>query len=293
VAYYADMCASYSSICSRSVIGNSYLGNIQYEYILSTNSSNPAFFLDAGIHAREWISSTTLQFIFTNLLASSGTADSLVSRYTWIIHGHQNPDGYIFSWANDDNRLWRKSRNNNVGSQCIGTDLNRNYPTSTWGGGGSSPNACTDTYHGSSAGSEPEVQNLIRRFQAIKQQYTVLMAVTLHSYSQLILRPWGHSNADAPDEDGLFAVGRDMQLAIQETHGLFYENIKSIELYVTTGTTSDWYYESSAGTSPRTYGFTIELRDLGRFGFELPENQIIPNGEEIWNAVIAMANFFS
>jgi len=286
VDYYQSMC---TGICSYRAVGETFQGRTQWEYTIAANSSNPAFFLDAGIHAREWISSATLQFVFTNLLTTAGNPNSLASRYNWIIHGHQNPDGYEFSWSSDANRLWRKSRNTNQGSACIGTDLNRNWPTPTWGGGGSSPNECSDTYHGSSAGSEPEVQNLIARFQAARAAYSIPMAVSFHSYSQLILRPWGHTQADAPDEDEMFNVGRDMQLAIQGTHGLLYDNIKSIELYVTTGTTSDWYYQSS---NNQVFGFTFELRDQGRYGFELPEDQIIPQGEEIWNAMIAMADFF-
>ena len=31
------------------------------------------------------------------------------------------------------NRNWRKSRNDNPGSNCTGTDLNRNYNASHWG----------------------------------------------------------------------------------------------------------------------------------------------------------------
>ena len=30
------------------------------------------------------------------------------------------------------------------------------------------------------------------------------------------------------------------------------------------------------------YAYSVELRDTGRYGFLLPADQIIPNGEEIW-----------
>lgn len=32
-------------------------------------------------------------------------------------------------------------------------------------------------------------------------------------------------------------------------------------------------------------GFTIELRDTGRYGFILPKEQILPTGREIWRGL--------
>jgi len=286
VAYYNDLCNQYGSRCSRVAVGQSDQGQTQYQYTIDANKPR-AVFMDAGIHAREWISSTTLQYIFTQVLTAPTNA---TNQFTWIFHGHQNPDGYIFSWSNPNNRLWRKSRNVNQGSTCIGTDLNRNWPTATWGGPGSSPSPCSDTYHGSSAGSEPEVQNLIPYFGAAVRNYDLPVAITLHSYSQLLLRQYGHTQQNSPDEVGQRNLGALMVEAIHDTHGLEYENIKSIELYATTGTTGDWYYGNSTATSigTATYGYTFELRDTGRYGFVLPEEQIIPQGEEIWNSLLAM-----
>ena len=34
--------------------------------------------------------------------------------------------------------------------------------------------------------------------------------------------------------------------------------------------------------------FTYELRDKGRYGFILPADQIIPNGEEVLDSIIEM-----
>jgi murein tripeptide amidase MpaA len=294
VSYYQSICSQYGNICRRSSIGTSTLGQEMYSYVIETNPANRVFFLDAGIHAREWISSCTLQYIVTQLLETASAPNSLASRYTWVISGHGNPDGYIYSWASDNNRLWRKSRNVNPGSSCIGTDLNRNWPTGTWGGAGSSANPCSDTFHGAGAGSEREVKNVIELFNTWSRSRVVPAAISFHSYSQLILRPWGNTTANPPDETAMRNLGAAMASAIRETSGLTYENIKSIELYATTGTTSDWYYETSPPTpyGQHSYGYTYELRDLGRYGFELPENQIIPQGEEIWAAMIALADFF-
>ena len=34
--------------------------------------------------------------------------------------------------------------------------------------------------------------------------------------------------------------------------------------------------------------FTYELRDTGRYGFVLPPEQIIPNGQEVLDSIVAM-----
>ena len=55
-----------------------------------------------------------------------------------------------------------------------------------------------------------------------------------------------------------------------------YTSQKSIQLYMTTGTASDWFYSDDANSNNnyRAAGFTIELRDTGQFGFELPPSQV-------------------
>ena len=50
-----------------------------------------------------------------------------------------NPDGYEYSRNYD--RMWRKTRSTNRGSNCIGTDPNRNWGYN-WGLKGASKNPC-------------------------------------------------------------------------------------------------------------------------------------------------------
>merc|ERR1712080_43222 len=73
-----------------------------------------------------------------------------------------------------------------------GVDANRN-----WGfhfnDGGSSNDKCSDTYHGPAAFSEPENQH-VRDFLAARKGSVVLYN-SVHSYSQLILLPWGYTSS--------------------------------------------------------------------------------------------------
>ena len=52
------------------------------------------------------------------------------------------------------------------------------------------------------------------------------------------------------------------------------------------GASYDWV----KGVAGVKYSYTLELRDTGRYGFLLPQSQIIPSGEEVWASVVAIAD---
>jgi len=135
----------------------------------------------------------------------------------------------------------------------IGTDPNRNYG-GFWGGPGASATFADPTYRGAGPFSEPETQN-IRELVSGRQVTTL---ISNHTFSNLVLRPNGvhpdtigpdgHPVGNAPDEEGLKALGAEMTAA----NG--YRNIHGWELYDTTGTTEDWSYNATGG-----YGYTFEI----------------------------------
>lgn len=66
--------------------------------------------------------------------------------------------------------------------------------------------------------------------------------------------------------------------AIYSVNGRTYTNQKSIGLYPTTGSADDWFYSDDANESNGEYrsaAYTIELRDMGQYGFVLPPGQVI------------------
>ena len=67
-----------------------------------------------------------------------------------------------------------------------------------------------------------------------------------------------------------------MSADIFAVEGKRYTSIKSIQLYMTTGSASDWFYSDDANENNknRAAGFTIELRDTGTYGFILPPDQV-------------------
>ena len=57
-------------------------------------------------------------------------------------------------------------------------------------------------------------------------------------------------------------------------------------IYQASGTSTDSMYELGA-----VYSFTFELRDTGRYAFNLPADQIVPSGVETTNAVIELFKY--
>jgi len=255
-------------------------------------------YFQCQIHAREWISGATCNYIANQLITDykAGVAQvvNLLQNLELVLVPLVNPDGYVYTWTND--RQWRKNRNAN-GNTCFGTDLNRNY-NDHWGQGGSSTNPCSDTYMGPKVSSEIEVQNTAGYVLAVQKSLPIVAFIDWHSYSQLILRPYGWTNSVSPDENTLAAVGNTYKQNVAAVSGKDYTSQRSYQLYQTTGSASDWGYGSilSAGNQGKRVGsFTIELRPSANnstVGFQLPPIEIIPTGQENYAAVKNFLTYF-
>lgn len=72
----------------------------------------------------------------------------------------------------------------------------------------------------------------------------------------------------------------------QLPHGL----LSSLLLFfadISSGSSADWTY----GKAGIKFSYGVELRDTGKFGFLLPEDQILPSGKETLQALIALSNY--
>lgn len=244
----------------------------------------PKLFIMSSVHARE----------YTPAELSSRFAEYLVDNYgsdadvTWLLDYHEI---HLLLLANPDGRKqaetglsWRKNTNQNYcgpTSNSRGADLNRNYEF-LWGCcGGSSGSQCSETYRGASPASEPEtqvVQNYVRGIFPDQRGDLITdpapadasgIFLDMHSYSQLVLWPWGFTTNLAPNSTALQTLGRKF------AYFNGYEPEQSVGLYPTDGTTDDFAY-GELGLAAYTFELgTSFFQDCGTF-----ENQILPDNLE-------------
>ncbi|KAI9338114.1 hypothetical protein DFJ73DRAFT_798343 [Zopfochytrium polystomum] len=80
--------------------------------------------LMAGMHAREWIGRAVVHYVAASLLASTRSGSRqrrLLDAFDFVVLPMAKVDGYVYSHEVD--RLWRKNRQHNDGTTCVGVDM--------------------------------------------------------------------------------------------------------------------------------------------------------------------------
>lgn len=101
----------YPELVSVETIGKSYEGRNLKVVQISTNRSagKPLIFMDAGIHAREWIAPPVALYAIKELVENK-TNDNLLEKVDWHIIPVLNPDGYEFT--HKDTKVSHQNINN-------------------------------------------------------------------------------------------------------------------------------------------------------------------------------------
>uniref|UniRef100_T1GPS0 Peptidase M14 domain-containing protein n=1 Tax=Megaselia scalaris TaxID=36166 RepID=T1GPS0_MEGSC len=243
---------------------------------------NVVIFVDAGMHAREWISPATGIYVIQQLVENFEENQVFLKDFDWVVMPMINADGYEFTRSHPDNRMWRKNRQPYT-EKCTGTDLNRNFDYQ-YGVSGTSSDPCVDTFKGSGPFSEPESVVLRDVLHSLKGRISFYL--TLHSYGPQFLHPWSYAKVDAPTDAELSDVGRAGYEAVLDYSGRVYQYGNTAKLtYAAAGESSDYAY-AVAGAR---ISITMELPGGGKRGFDPPPKDIKEYVEESWAGIKAMA----
>jgi hypothetical protein len=252
-----------------------------------TNSTipgpKPKLFIMSSVHAREY-TPAELVTRFAELLVGNYGVDADVA---WLLDYHEihlllqaNPDGRKRVEAGETWRWWRKNANQNhcADGPWPGVDLNRNFEFQ-WGCcGGSSTDECSEVFRGPGPGSEPEtqsIQNYVRAqfpdqredaLSAAAPITTTGIVLDIHSYSELVMWPWGARETPAPNSTALQTLGRKFAYFNQ------YTPQQASSLYLADGTTDGFAY-GELGLAAYTF-------ELGTYFFQecdTFENTILPD----------------
>jgi carboxypeptidase T len=287
-----DVAAAYPSLTSLVDYGDSWRktrGQSGYDLLAicitklasgdcarSSSAPKPRSVVVSAIHARE-LATAEISWNWIDYLTQGYGKDTAITALlntteVWVIPVI-NPDGRKIVEGGGNSPYYQRKNANNTRGSCAdpptssdqyGVDLNRNA-TFHWGGVGSSTSACTQTYRGVSAASEPETasaQALFNSLFADRRGNAITDAapatttgtfMTYHSYAGLVLYPWSDNNSPAPNGAKLEALAR--QLA--GFNGYTYGQPGNV-LYQVTGSTDDDLYGRLGVAS-----FTTELGAAG------------------------------
>jgi carboxypeptidase T len=281
-----------------------------------------------GVHARELVNPDALITLASRICQSyTNNVDIVLGGKTYpastvklIVDGMDvfmlplvNPDGRTYVQAPSGDPWWRKNRGVNAGSPCLGVDLNRNFDFLHASGIGTSSDACSETFRGPAAFSEPETRNvrwMLDNFPNIRGMMDV------HSYSELVLHPWGDDDTQTTDPaqnfhnpafDGLRGTpgdsiyreymlaadqawfvnaGNAVRDAIAGIRGRNYTVEPAVLLYPTSGTSKDYSYARHIVDTGKAKVFSYTL-ETGR-EFQPPDAEAAQVINEVCAGVLQL-----
>jgi len=287
LTFLRDLQGAFSANSEIITAGNSFEGRpITGIHLWGSGGkgSKPAVYFHGNVHAREWITSKTVEYLTYQLVVNynNDTAvKAVLDKYDFYMFPIVNPDGFVYTQTT--NRLWRKNRQTRSGTSAVGTDVNRNWPYQ-WSGSGSSTSPSSETYRGAAAGDTPENTGIRKFGDTLAAGKGIKLYIDWHSYGQYILLPYGFSCSARPSN---FAAQQSLATAVaSQIRSVFSKSFTAggtcTTLYATNGGSND-YMQDVAKTE---YAWAVELRDEGTYGFSLPANQILPSGQEQWKGMM-------
>jgi carboxypeptidase T len=280
-----SMVHNYPTLCTKTTIGNTFLGVPIYVIKISdnagTNEPNEPEVLFTGLHhAREGMSGMNLIFFMQYLLENYATnpqVKQLVDSRQMYFIPCVNVDGYNFNTTaanwNAGVFLRRKNMRNTGGTPAsdgsggYGIDLNRNYSKYfAYNNTGSSNTVSSDAYRGTAAFSEPETQNM----RAFVNGRNFTLAVNYHCYGNWWIRPNGPAATATALATSDISIYTAMSNLFTKYNGFVYGNADQT-VYEVNGYSDDWLFSDDLTLRKRVFAFSPEIGALSE-GMTSPNN---------------------
>jgi hypothetical protein len=237
-------------------IGKSLEGRSIWALKISDNAESreldePTILFNSMHHAREVmtpeVSLDIIEYLLTNYESDQKVKSWVDGNEIWVVP-MLNVDGNAKVWAGQN--MWRKNARDGHG-----VDLNRNYPFGWNSCNGSSGRKSADDYRGPEPASEPETRALMSLVEEIKPVFDI----SYHSYSQLVLYPYGCKNSSGASNQVMKEIGQEMGKLLGYRAGTPWEI-----LYEADGSDIDWMLGEH-----QVIPYVIELNSR-RDGFQPP-----------------------
>ncbi len=248
-----NLALSYPFICRLDSFGPTHEGRFILGLKISDNpyvdEDEPEVLFMGQVHAREWAAGQVCRHIADTLIRNYATnssfRDLIDNREIWVFP-IVNADGFAYDYPGQ--RSWRKNRQPFSNFTPPGCDDNRDFNgvcngnrMADWGSlvrGSRTTHLPTDeTFFGAKGAWAKEIDALCNWFR----QRTIVACIEFHSYSELILWPYGHGE-NTPDSAFYSELGRQVASRIGKLSGGTYTPQRSDQLYPTNGGSDDWFY---------------------------------------------------
>jgi len=211
-----------------------------------------------------------------------------ITEITWYLVPVWNVDGYNYTWVTDPE--WRKNRQPNSGSTCIGTDLNRNCKTG-WSLVGASADPCNDEYHGSAPWSGGEAALWRDFLTTLAKSRPVIGYVNFHANAEMWLDPWGYTATHPTDYNTQQSNGKAVTTAIKAVNGASYAyGPIYTTIYPASGGTCDWTYDAASAGNGGLGIILSQACEVRGNSFQPSPTLILPIGQEILQGVYSLAD---
>ncbi|KAI1097059.1 hypothetical protein F5B19DRAFT_17872 [Rostrohypoxylon terebratum] len=261
--------------------------------------------ITGGIHAREWISTSTVNYVAWSFIRSIDDDPMIVKileHFDIVFVPVLNPDGYEYTW--DVDRLWRKSRQRTRMQYCPGFDLDHAFGY-RWDATQHQTEPCSESFGGYHPFEAVEAAELADWAKNETDNGVKFVAyLDLHSYSQQVLYPYAYSCAvQPPNIENLQEVAMNLAKHMRLSNGEVYTTTSACEgavaraddatdverarIEASGGSAIDYIFHELGAH----YSYQIKLRDTGSYGFLLPSEYIIPTGEELYQAMKYLGDY--